>query len=159
MNIKERIERIEALEAEFNEKIKKLKEEEQAFPKYYDDYWYIDTTGDVYSENWHGFGFEKAMLEMGNVFRTKEQAEFAVEKLKVEAELRKFSRPFKPMTDNFFIAYNAKVESLEIDCSLNTNIQGVIYFGSREEMLRAVESVDKERIKKYIFGLEELNGN
>ena len=63
--------------------------EEQDFPQDGDEYWYLDTTGDILHEIWGDFRFEKDMLEIGNVFKTEEEAKFAVEKLKAEAELRK----------------------------------------------------------------------
>ena len=94
MNIQERI---EALETEFNEKIKTLKAEaqrEQEFPRDGDIYWLINTAGETNWVRWHGAEIENKRLSFGNVFKTKEQAEFAAEKLRVEAELRKFSKPF-----------------------------------------------------------------
>ena len=63
--------------------------EKQEFPQDGDKYWYIKTTGDILHEIWGDFRFEKDMLEIGNVFKTEEEAKFAVEKLKAEAELRK----------------------------------------------------------------------
>lgn len=159
MNIQERI---EALETEFAEKIKTLKsevqreDEEQEFPQDGDEYWYIHTTGDIYNENWEFLGVEITMLEIGNVFRTKEQAEFAVEKLKVEAELRKFSRPvFKEDEDNYFIQINASHHNLVVDTDEGYQTQGAIYFESRDITLQAIQSVGEDRIKKYLFGVED----
>ncbi|SPT61677.1 Uncharacterised protein [Aerococcus viridans] len=155
MNIQEGI---EALETEFNEKIKALKAEvqrEDEFPQDGDEYWYIGTTGNVYDENWEGFGFEEAALEIGNVFKTKEQAEFAVEKLKVEAELRKFSRPFKDNDNNYYIELYIPDKTLSIDRSEYFKTQGTIYFESKEKAQQAIEAVGVERIKKYIFGVED----
>lgn len=130
-------------------------DEEQAFPKYKDFYWGVNAKGKVFCDTWEGFKFEKDMLSIGNVYQTENEAVLAVEKLKVEAELRKFSRPFIEGEDNFFIVYDKYLESLEINCSLKTDIQGVIYFDSREDLRRAVESVDRELVKKYIFGVED----
>lgn len=130
-------------------------EQEKEFPKNYDDYWYIDTTGDVYTENWHGFSFEIAMLEIGNVYKTKEQAEFVGEKLKVEAELRKFSRPFKKGENNCFIEIHLSDKALAIDGSEHFQTQGTIYFESTTITNEAIDTVGAERIKKHIFGVED----
>lgn len=151
MNLQEELKALRERIAELEEQAK----EEEEFPKYYDDYWYVDTTGDVYSENWQGFGFEEAMLEIGNVFQTKEQAEFAVEKLKVEAELRKFSRPFEPTKDNYFIIFNMQTGCLDTRSRIYIAAQGTIDFDSYEEVVEAIESVGEERIKKYLFGVED----
>lgn len=155
MNIQERI---EALETEFAEKIKALKAEAQQvdeFPQVGDEYWRIDDKGSVDNSLYNDYYGDHHRQAIGNFFKTEKEAEFAVKKLKVEAELRKFSKPFEPMTDNFFMIYDRYLGSLENNCSLKTDIQGVIYFGSREEIRKAAETVGIERIKKYIFGVED----
>ena len=129
-------------------------EQEKEFPQVEDDYWYVNGDAETMLAVWYGDDYDKGRLSIDNVFKTRNQVDFVAEKLKVEAELRKFSRPFEPTTDNFFIVYDKYLESLEINCSLKTDIQGVIYFDSREDLRRAVESVDRERVKKYIFGVE-----
>ncbi|MGH2116645.1 hypothetical protein [Aerococcus sp. L_32] len=160
MNIQERI---EALETEFAEKIKALKAEVQQvdeFPQYKDTYYYIQSSGRVDWLPWVDDDIGLRQQGLGNVFRTIEQAEFAVEKLKVETELRKFSRPvFKEDEDNYFIQINASYHNLVVDTDEGYQTQGAIYFESRAITLQAIETVGEERIKKYIFGVEELNGN
>ena len=150
MNLQEELKALKDRIVELEE----LAKDEREFPKYGDTYWCINAYGGVSKEIWDGYDIEKDMLEIGNGFRTEQEAEFAVEKLKVEAELRKFSRPFEPTADNFFMVYDKYLESLENNCSLKTDIQGVIYFGSREELRKAAQSVGVDRIKKYIFGVE-----
>ena len=150
MNLQEELKALKERIAELEEQAK----EEQEFPKNYDDYWYIDTTGDILNENWHGFGFEEAMLEIGNVFRTKEQAEFAIEKLKVEAELRKFSRPFEMLSTNWLITRESNGD-IEANWSSHVESQGTLYFDSEDEATKAIRSVGEERIKKYIFEVED----
>ena len=151
MNLQMEINSLKQRVAELEQQAK----QEQEFPQYGDTYWCINAYGGVSKETWDGYDIEKDMLVIGNGFRTEQEAEFAVEKLKVEAELRKFSRPFEPTTDNFFMVYDKYLESLENNCSLKTDIQGVIYFGSREELRKAAQSVGIDRIKKYIFGVED----
>lgn len=155
MNIQERI---EALETEFAEKIKALKTEaqqEQEFPQYGEDYWLIRdgcVTYTMFTDNY----VDQDRKEIGNIFKTREQAEFTLEKLKVEAELRKFSRPFKEgENENWFILWVTYKKEVQIDWSRKLVRQGTIYFESREKTNEAIESVGEERIKKYIFGVED----
>lgn len=153
MNIQERI---EALETEFNEKIKTLKAEvqrEDEFPQDGDKYWLIEETLGVSRYAWAGDDFDNKLLSVGNVFRTKQQAEFAIEKLKVEAELRKFSRPFLWGTENTAILFDGY--DFKFDTRLGYVFQGVIYFESRAKAQQAIQAVGEERIKKYIFGVED----
>jgi len=158
MNIREKIERIEALEAECYERLKSLKAEaqqEQEFPQGGDEYWYVSATGRALITEWEGYGVEKDALEIGNVFKTEEEADFAVEKLKVEAELRKFSKPFELDSYNYYIFLDTGTECLDVGSRSYCQSQGTIHFESEEKVQQAVSTVGEERIKKYIFGVED----
>lgn len=141
------------------EEIKQLKkriaelELAQEFPQQDNTYWYVSMRGNIFTSQWEGFPSEVAMLKFGNIFRTEDQAKFAVEKLKVEAELRKFSRPFLWGTENTAILFDG--DNFKFDTRLAYVFQGVIYFESRAKAQQAIEAVGEERIKKYIFGVEE----
>ena len=140
---------------EFDKRVEALKEEEQEFPRDGDEYWYVDDVGDILNEKWDGLDFEEYRLEIGNIYKTEDEAEFAIEKLKVEAELRKFSRTvFKEDEDNYFIQINASHQNLVVDTDEGYQTQGAIYFESRAITLQAIQSVGEDRIKKYIFGVE-----
>lgn len=154
MNIQERI---EALETEFAEKIKALKAEvqqDQGFPRDGENYWYVDNDGVVMEMEWQGNEYDQGRLSIDNVFQTKEQAEFAVEKLKVEAELRKFSRPFHWGGENWILSMGTNKDIFLVyeDDEMN---QGAVYFEDEYKALEAIEAVGKERIRKYIFGVED----
>lgn len=156
MNIQEQI---KALETEFNAKIKDLKaqveQEEQEFPQDGDGFYSISEIGNVESGMiWGGYPVDMDRMAIGNVFETKEQAEFAVEKLKVEAELREFSVPFDYERYNHFIEFYSPDKTIEIESDKLFRNQGTIYFESGEKAVEAVRAVGEERIKKYIFGVE-----
>jgi len=155
MNIQKRI---EALETEFAEKIKTLKAEaqrEQEFPQDGDVYWYMNALGIIFNDKWSGSISEEEMLEIGNVFKTRVQAEFEVEKLKVLVELREFSVPFKHYGNNYTFNYNHKNGKIvNLYASKGYQDFGALYFESNEELNRAIKSVGEDRIKKYIFGVE-----
>lgn len=146
--------RIEELEKELAE-LKCKVEEGPKFPEYGDTYWCIDAEGIVYVNDFEGIQADRNILEIGNVFKTKEEAEFAVDKLKVEAELRKFSRPFKRGGFNHYIFIDTDGNHLEVNSLIYGQPQGTIYFESKEKAKQAIESVGAERIKKYIFGVED----
>lgn len=155
MNIQERI---EALEAEYNERLKALKAEaqrEQEFPQDGHWYWYITSDAGIGMGSWGDFEFEKEQLSIENVFRTREEAEFSLEKLKVEAELREFSRPFKCGEINRYIFLDTNSDCIDLAGLSYSQYQGTIYFESEEKAQQAIEAVGEERIKKYIFGVED----
>lgn len=154
MNIQERI---EALETEFNEKIKALKEEvkqRDEFPQVEDDYWYVDDDTEVMGTVWYGVDSDQGRVSIDNVFKTKDQAEFAAEKLRVEAELRKFSTNFVLYKENWFLSLADTRKDVRPLYEHRNDTQGVIYFESREKAEEAMDTVSEERIKKYIFGVE-----
>ena len=146
--------RIEELEKELAELKSKVKEGPK-FPEYGDTYWCIDAEGIVYVNDFEGIQADRNILEIGNVFKTAEDAEFAVEKLKVEAELRKFSRPFEVGKINTEFYYGHESEEVMFSSLKTCQMQGSIYFESEEKAQQAIKSAGEERIKKYIFGVEE----
>lgn len=151
MNVQNEIKALKQRIAELEQQAK----QEQEFPQVEDDYWYVDADAEVMFSVWRGDDYDKGRVSIDNVFKTKEQAEFAAEKLRVEAELREFSRPFKYGDWNFEILWNNHENNIELDWSGYVVRQSVIYFESGEIAEKAIESVGEERIKKYIFGMED----
>ena len=155
-------EKIEALEKEFNEKIEILKSEaqqEDEFPKVGEYYFHIGDTGDIYRTEYappYNDDDYECRESIGNIFKNRDEACFAVEKLKVEEELRKFSRPFKHGAKNHTINYNHETEMVvNVNATATYQETGSFYFDSYEEVVEAIESIGEERIKKYIFGVED----
>ena len=150
MNLQEELKALKERIAELEE----LAKEEQEFPQDGDECWYILSGGGVDWIQWGESGFGLRAQDIGNIFRTKQQAEFAVEKLKVEAELRKFSRPFKNGQSNCNIILSDN-ENVSTAYWKEIQIQGSIYFESAEKAQQAIEAVGIDRIKKYIFEVED----
>ena len=151
MNVQDEIKALKQRIAELEQQAK----QEQEFPQYGDTYWCINAYGGVSKETWDGYDIEKDMLEIGNGFRTEQEAEFAFEKLKVEAELRKFSRPFKEDEYNYFIQIHPSHNNIVVESDDFYQTQGTIYFESTAIANEATDTVGEERIKKYLFGVED----
>ena len=150
MNLQDELKALKERIAELEE----LAKEEREFPKMGDIYWRIDDRGSVDNCMYNNYYTDNHRQAIGNFFKTKEQAEFAVEKLKVEAELRKFSRLFADGEENNHIKYSPSFDELSVLTSFSYQDQGVFYFESREKVQQAIDTVGEERIKKYIFGVE-----
>lgn len=146
--------RIEELEKEIAELKSKVKEGPK-FPEYGDIYWCIDEEGIIYTNTFEGIQADRNILEIGNVFRTKEQAEFAVEKLKVEAELRNLSDSWDLEKTQYTFSFNWEVEEFEIEYPDYNQYPDSYYFDSVDSLEQALETVGEGRIKKYIFGVED----
>lgn len=151
MNLQEEIKALKERIAELEELVK----EKQGFPQDGHWYWYVTSDAGIGMGSWGEFEFEKEQLSIGNIFRTREQAEFLLEKLKVEAELRKFSRPFKHGAKNHTINYNHETEMVvNVNATATYQETGSFYFDSYEEVVEAIDTIGEERIKKYFFGVE-----
>lgn len=154
MNVQDEI---KALKQRISE-LEKQVEQEEEFPQDGDDYWYINPLGIIMRDKWSSFSFvsEVYMAEIGNVFQTEQQAQFAIEKLKVEAELRNFSTKYQPYAELYTISFFHNNSQKVITITANQAFQDItFYFESEEKAKQAIESVGEERIKKYIFGLRE----
>ena len=63
-------------------------------------------------------------------------------------------RKFNRGKDNYFIMYT-RIEAFGYVNYQSMHEQGVIYFDSELDAINAVKTIGKDRIKKYIFGVEE----
>ena len=130
-------------------------EQKKEFTQEGDSFYSISETGNIEGGMiWGGYPVDMNRMAIGNVFKTEDEAEFAVEKLKVESELLKFSKPFKNGQPNCNIILSDN-ENVSTAYWKEIQTQGSIYFESEEKAQQAIESVGEERIKKYIFGVED----
>ena len=151
MNLQMEINSLKQRIAELEEQDK----QEQDFPEHCDDYWFLSGGGTIDDSFYTDSHVDNKRMGMGNMFRTRQEAVFAVEKLKVEAELRKFSRPFEIYGTNYYLYFAKDDGFIGIACLTTSLAQGAIYFESENKAQQAIQSVGEERIKKYIFGVED----
>jgi len=143
--------RIEELEKELLE----LKELVKEFPQDEDKYWYVGMRGNVFSSEWEGLPSEEHMLEVGNIFKTEDEAYFAVEKLKVDAELRNLSDSWDLESTQYTFSFDWENGEFNLEYPDYNQYPNSYYFYSADDVQQAIETVGRERIKKYLFGVEE----
>ena len=156
------------IDAHINEIEQQEQPEDKEWPQYGDGYYFINSDGNIgdghfyISNNPSG----KNRLDIGNCFRTREEAEFEVERLKVLAEMKKFAEPkdrdWDDNNEHWLIAINTNRS-----IAINTNSGGVyytyaatyksnaIYFESQERAQECVKAIGADRIKKYYIGIKE----
>ncbi len=137
-----------------------IKKKDKRFkPELGEDYYYISDTVSVCYTPWKNCPTDKKSYSIGNCFRTKEEAEFAIERLKVLAELNEFTEPKDAVYDgdrghfHWYMYYDISTHTLQkgqcfskkYDCAL---------FESESDIKNAVETIGEDRIKKYLFGVE-----
>lgn len=121
-----------------------------------DTYYFIETNGGVYSCHWLADKNDLCRIEFGNVFLTEEEAEFELERRKCEAIMLKYGRrTFKPRDYNYLIRFDNDDKQAFVDFWRLNQFQGTIYFDTEELAQKAIDEIGEERLKKYIFRVEE----
>ncbi len=139
----------EETDKEQNVKVKK--------PRQLEEYFYINDDGAIIQSRWTNDSLDNGRWELGNVFFAKESAWFAREKKKVEVELERYAKKHNGPTrsDSFYLSYNdGRDEKLDYEVWSVRRPLGSVPFTSKQVLDDAVEAVGKDRILKYIFGVE-----
>lgn len=152
----------EAEEKEFYRLVEKMNGEETdkdvkvKKPEIGTRYFYLDSVGDIVNAVWDDTEYDNARWDLGNVFLTEKEIVFAIEKRKVEVELERYAKEHNDPTleDSYFILYDEYNEEFDYDVWADYRPQGAVVFTSKQLVFDAIEAVGKERILKYIFGVE-----
>ena len=150
-DLQNQIEELKKVEIEEDDKVWK--------PKRGDDYFYIAGRGCVEDDSWQNWSEDNERYSIGNCFKTYEEANFVVEKLKVIAELRQFAskEPWttKGTQHELFVSHLSNAR-----CKLKINEwsyeQGSEFrFDTRQDAQNAIDAVGEKRILKYYFEVAE----
>ena len=125
-------------------------------PQYGDTVYYINYIGRIRKRTWINDEDDLVMWELGNIFFTEEEAEFAREKRRVKVELDRYAKEHnnEKITDNCHVVMNTGTKEIDISSYWVLQVAGATCFSNREIANDAIEAVGKERILKYIFGVE-----
>lgn len=130
-------------------------------PEYGDTIYYINYIGRIRKRTWINDEDDLDMWELGNIFFTEEEAEFAREKKKVEVELERYAKehndPDYSGNDHYHIIMHTGVKITNVFGYWKGKVAGATYFTSEKVAKDAIEAVGKDRILKYIFGVESEN--
>ena len=123
-----------------------------------DIYYFINPNGGVYSCRWVADEQDLSRREIGNAFLTYDEAKFEIERRKCESIMLKYGRRlFKYNQDNYLLRVNNNDEKVKVEVGSLAiyQFQGSIYFDTEELAQKAIDEVGKERLKKYVFQVEE----
>lgn len=118
-----------------------------------EEYYCVESDGDILPYIFND-GLNKDHRDMGNAFLTEKEAEFEIERRKVEAIMRRYSRPFEYGEDNYHIGYYHNNNTLGIGVYRHMSV-GIPYFESEEIAQKVVDEIGQDRLIKYWFGVEE----
>lgn len=134
-----------------------IKEPTRWKPEMHQVYRYINTDSSISGSTWTDDYFDDGRFEIGNCFKTEEEAKQVVEYLKALAVVRgDATTRFVKSRDNWYVYYDTDSNSLESSISrsmLDNGIFGLPYFATREDAKRSIEQHKSEWLT--IFGIEE----
>ena len=122
-------------------------------------YYYLNDKGQVCESVYAPCSKDYNRIAHCNAFLTYEEAEFDLERRKCEAIMLKYGRrTFKYEQNNYLIRFdntdniNKKVD---VEVWQICQLQGSIYFDTEELAKKAIDEIGEERLKKYVFRVEE----
>lgn len=142
----------------------KVDEDEKPWPQLGDIYYTIDSYAwpDNIDSGIHDYTYandhiDKNLQIMNNFFRTKEDAKFEYERLRMLHELKELSdddQPWDNTTEHWCILCNTNMELFII---ARTGFRSIneIYFKSHEAAEEAINTIGKAKIKKYLFRMNK----
>lgn len=122
----------------------------------WDVYPYDDNNNDNYDDEYYNYNLDD-MHKYRNMFKTEEEAVFEAERRKVMAELQNIADEYNgKFTDRkYWIGYDSDEDYLWVDSLDFEYPVGVVLFSSENAAQKAIDIVGKDRIRKYVLGLEE----
>lgn len=156
------IERTEAFKKELNKEVKQMiKESNQGQVKSIwdlktkdgEEYYRLYSDGDIERVVFYT-DYDKHAREAGNAFLIREEAEFELERRRVEAIMKKYSRPFKSGEFNCMVKYDTD-NNMVFTSVARFHDLGVPVFASSEVAQKAIDKIGEDRLKKYWFRVTE----
>lgn len=118
-----------------------------------DSYYYIDEFGYL-RPDWFDEGYFEIRRDLGNAFLTEEEAEFELERRKIEAIMRRYSRPFKNGECNYIVVCDTENYMTFIRVAQFHYLGGPV-FASEEIAQKVIDEIGEDRLIKYWFGVTE----
>lgn len=137
-------------------------------PSLGDLYYYINSNGDIKFSYYNTRSIDKRCIgNIGNYFKTDDEAEHMVEKLKVIKELQDFAIENRDEEISweeddeynrykYSIYFDYRLESIRINWTTVAHDSPFnLYFTSLEIAKEAIKTIGEDRIKKYYFDIED----
>ena len=127
-------------------------------------YYTVHGAGDVHQEVWQSHNvldWSMGRWEQGNVFPTREAAEFEAERRKVKAGLERLARESGPVSwsnrdiSKVCLYYDHDDSSVKDTSNNFVQHEGSTYFATGAAAMGAISTIGEERIKKYLFGVDK----
>ena len=121
-------------------------------PAFREEYYSIFHNGLPVLENWSGCSNDEREYEIGNIFRTRTEAEFEAERLKVLAEMREWAGNYN---DGYSLIYDIDKKRVCYTPASERLVFGEMRFTTGADAEECIEAIGAERLMKYYFLIQE----
>lgn len=126
-------------------------------PEIDEEYYCLGKDGSVAPDEWTGISIDDDRFDIGNCFKTEEEAEKAVEYLKALAVVRgDATKEFVKGERNWFVFYNVTADYLDFGydySDIRNGVFGLPLFATEEDAQRSIKQHKNEWLT--IFGVKE----
>ena len=118
-------------------------------------YRFIDDSENVAALHWSGDQFDLRHFDVGNMFKMNDDAAFAIERLKVLAQMREWAGNWNDPYRILYIDGRVEPETVFVGRCIS---YGEIRFATEADAKNCIKAVGEDRLKKYYFGIPEDRG-
>lgn len=142
--------------------VKKANKKSKVFvPEYGEKYYIIDPRGKIKCLPFGDDEYDEDCFSIGNCFETREETKFALEKQKVYTQLKRYALEHNEEEidwndiDKCKWCITKDCGKLNVHCFCRIHFLNQIYFTSEEIAKNAIAEIGEDKIKKYLFEVEE----
>ena len=161
----EEIKEVEKEIAKLQDKLAILKSKKSKVwkPEECEVYYFITAYGDIYKEVYiEGCNEDIGRYSISNCYKTKSDAEFALEKQKLLVAMQRYADEHNEeeidwnndRQSKYSLNYNYNLKKFNYGIWETMKQFGQIYFTSKEIAENCVKELGKDKIAKYLFGVE-----
>lgn len=124
-------------------------------PEFGDIYYTTYCAEDAAKCHWMRDSLDNEYYSLGFVFKTKDEAEFDAERLKVLAKMREWAGNYNDPYAIAYIEFNNQDAQLIVVDNTGYSSFGEMRFATSEDAKNCINKVGEDRIKKYYFMVPE----
>ena len=121
--------------------------------KNWDWFYILDDYGSINDEEFDST-VHMPIIEQGNAFLTKEEAEFEKKRREVVTKVRKYARPFERRYQNWYPYWVCHRKEIKFESATSVKCP-IDYFEIKDSIQKAIEEVGEDDFKKYYLGVME----
>ena len=152
--------------ADTNKEENKKKESNKRWkPNWGENYFRIGAFDDITSLKWENDVFDNKHYNARDIYKTREEAEFELERRKIMIELQNYADDHNGEiahpSDAFWLVLDEDDMSITVEDESFLPPVGTVLFSDAETAYDAIEAIGEDRILKYMFGVvdEEFHCN